>query len=72
MAYSFNTQKVASFKFDGTLQTPLNVPSINGQEADANVIISGIKGMLWIAGAEDDYDPERAVRTVKQNVNYDD
>lgn len=68
MAYQFRTNKVASFKLEDENLKSWTVANINGQESSASVIVSGIRGLLWIAGKEDDYDYTQAFRTVKQNV----
>lgn len=73
MAYSFQNQKVASFKIGdelGNVQT-LNLAGVNGSESSADTIVNGVKGLLWIASLEEDYEYTTGVRTVKQSVNDD-
>ena len=73
MAYSFQNQKVASFKIGdalGEVQT-LNLAGVNGTESSANTIVNGVKGLLWIASLDENYEYTTGIRTVKQSVNND-
>lgn len=70
MAYSFSTQKVASFKFEASENSSaLTINGIDGTQASADTIIGGIQGLLWIGNLHENYEPTDGVRTVKQNVN---
>lgn len=69
MGYVFTNESVASFKFEGASKLTLN--NINGSEQDANVIVKGVRALLHIGSIEDRYNPEDAIRSVKQNVDYD-
>lgn len=72
MAYSFETQRVANFKLGGDLDANnLSLNGVNGSESSANVIVNGVKGLLWICGEEENYTYDSGVRTVKQNVRED-
>ena len=73
MGYKFETQPVASLKFQGNTSDngALNIAGINGSLESADSIISGIQGLLFIGDLVEAYDAEDAVRTVKQNVVAD-
>lgn len=71
MAYSFQNQKVASFKLNSTVMPTITLNGVNGSESNANTIVNGVSGLLWIASLNEDYDYTDGVRTVKQSVNDD-
>ncbi len=67
--YVFETQEVATLKFEGiSAATTMNISNISGTVTSAQTIINGVKALLYIGDLQDRYDPEEAVRTVKQNV----
>lgn len=68
MAYQFRTNKIASFKLEDEDLKSFTIANVNGQESSASVIVDGIRGLLWIANKQDDYDYTNGFRTVKQNV----
>lgn len=68
MAWVFDNQRSATLKFTKK-NAELSIPGINGEITDANVIVNGVTLLLNIGGIAEKYDPEDAVRTVKQNVN---
>lgn len=71
MAYTFQNQKVASFKLNSDVISPITLNGVNGSESNANTIVNGVEGLLWIASLNEDYDYTEGVRTVKQSVNND-
>lgn len=73
MAYTFRNQPIASIKLTGVASgLEMSLGNINGQETNANTIVNGIKGLLYIANVhgEEQFYPTEAIRTVKQNVGY--
>lgn len=69
MAYVFETQGVATLKFDsGNPATTMTVSNISGTVSSAQTIINGVNALLYIGNIQENYDAEDAVRTVKQNV----
>jgi hypothetical protein len=66
MAYQFRTNKIASFKLEDENLKSWTVANVNGQESSASVIVSGIRGLLWIAGKEDDYDYTQAFGRIRK------
>lgn len=69
MAYIFESENVASVKFDKNKNSEeITISGINGKEQDANVIINGLTLLFKIGGIEDRYNPTAAIRTVKQDV----
>lgn len=71
MAYSFQNQRVASFKLNSNVMPTITLNGVNGSESNANTIVNGVSGLLWIASLNEDYDYTDGVRTVKQSVNDD-
>lgn len=71
MAYTFVKENVGSFKFNGaTDQSTLNLTGINAT-LDADTVIYGINGLLYIAGRQNDFDALTGIRTVKEDVDED-
>lgn len=70
MAYYFETQEAANFQTIRTDGTKVNLKGINPTEADANVICEGVSSLLAIGKVSATY--ENAIRTVKEDVNYED
>ena len=69
MAYVFETQQVASLKFDSdNPATTMTISNISGTIASAQTIVNGVNALLYIGNLQENYDPEDAIRTVKQNV----
>lgn len=73
MAYKFQNQNVAKFNLGGDLDPhTLSFNGITGDSesdgSEAQTIVNGIKGLLWICGEEASYNYESGIRTVKQNV----
>lgn len=69
MAYVFETQQVATLKFDsGNPDTTMTISNISGTVSSAQTIINGVNALLYIGNIQDNYDAEDAIRTVKQNV----
>lgn len=69
MAYIFETQDVATLRFDsGNPATTLSISNISGTVSSAQTIINGVNALLYIGDLQENYDPEDAIRTVKQNV----
>lgn len=69
MAYIFETQEVATLKFDsGNPASTLSISNISGTVASAQTVINGVNALLYIGNLQESYDPEDAIRTVKQNV----
>lgn len=69
MAYVFETQEVATLKFDsGNPATTMTISNISGTVSSAQTIINGVNALLYIGNIQENYDAEDAVRTVKQNV----
>lgn len=69
MALVFETQEVSTLKFDsGNPASTLNISNISGTVQSAQTIVNGVMALLYIGNLQDDYDPEDAIRTVKQNV----
>ena len=71
MNYEFTTDKVGSMKlqdFHNTTGKTFKIEGVDAQIADANVVISGINQLLGIVNFQNEYDPEKAIRTVNQNV----
>lgn len=67
MAYVFENQEAATLKFDDGNKS-LTISNISGTVTSAQTIINGVTALLYIASLDQDYDPEDAVRSVKQNV----
>lgn len=75
MTYEFTTEKVGKIKlqnFGGNANKTLTLEGIDGQQADANIIIGGVNQLLTIVNFQGKYDPEDAIRTVNQSVNAKD
>lgn len=71
MAYVFEKEKVATFKFVGdTKEATLSLNGINGENT-APIIVQGIQGLLYIGNLITRYEPTDGVRTVKEDVNDD-
>lgn len=68
MAYEFENQESATFKFDDGNGNTLTVKNVSGKVTSADTIVRGVQCLLWIGGLENEYNPEDAVRTVKQDV----
>ena len=71
MAYVFTNQDSATFKFT-TKNAELSVNGVNGTEQSADVIVNGVMALLHIGGISTRYNPEDAIRTVRQNVDLND
>lgn len=67
MAYIFESEEAATLKFDDGNKS-LTINNISGTVTSAQTIINGVRALLHIGGIENRYDPEDAVRSVKQNV----
>lgn len=68
MSYQFQRQAVSSFKFEGNAGRSITLSGINGQQTDANIIVSGIQGLLWLGNQVSYYSATDATRTVKESV----
>lgn len=74
MAYVFEQQPAATFKFEGKTAGAINgAMTMNGisPSATAPNVITGIRGILYIANLINKYDPLDGLRTVKENVDTD-
>lgn len=71
MAYVFERNEVATFKFQDNQHGNLTLKNISGTETDANIIINGIRGLLWLVGEENTYDPRLGFRTITEEVEED-
>lgn len=67
MSYVFENEEAATLKFTEPNNT-LTINNVSGTVTSAQVIINGVRALLHIGGIENRYDPEDAVRSVKQNV----
>lgn len=69
MAYQFEKETAASFKFGGT-QGSIGKLTLNGINAneDAQTVITGIQGLLYIVNRVNSYNPLDGIRTVKEDV----
>lgn len=71
MGYYFDNEHSATVKFNRK-NNELSLNGINGAETNANVIVNGINLLLSIGGISSRYDALDAIRTVKQDVKYQD
>lgn len=70
MAYSFQTERVASFQLDayalsGNKQT---LKGVDGTQTNADIIVGGIQQLLGIVGWTERYDPTDAKRTLDERI----
>lgn len=71
MAWVFNTQEAANFNtMINQTGNRINIPGVNATEQDANIICNGIDSLLAIGGRSSIH--EEAIRTVKDDVEYQD
>jgi len=70
MAYEFETENTATFKFTKSTmtQSTLTLAGINSSVSSAQTIVNGIQRMLWITDQVGSYEPTDGTRTVKQDV----
>ena len=71
MTYEFTTDnvgKVTVNNFRGIYGKTLILHGVDAQQSDANIILGGINQLLSIVNFQNQYNPERVVRTVNQNV----
>lgn len=70
MAYTFATQRTATFKFAKSEDTEraLSFNNVNATLTSAQTIINGAQRLFWITDQVSDYEPTDATRTVKQDV----
>lgn len=66
MAYQFEKEASSTFKFTG-LDAKLNITGVNST-LTADSVVSGLQGLLYIAGALDKYDVLDGVRVVNEDV----
>ena len=75
MAYVFDKQEAASFKFQGKTAAAYNgaltLNGVSGSQQNAATVITGIQGLLYIGNLIGQYDPLDGIRTVKENVDND-
>lgn len=75
MAYVFDKQESASFKFQGKTAAAINgaltLNGISGSQQNAATVITGIQGLLYIGNLIGKYDPLDGIRTVKEDVDND-
>lgn len=71
MGYRFARQKVSSFQIaENSAQGKTTFAGVDGEQADANVIVGGVQQLLSIVGWQNKYNPLDALRTVKENVEH--
>lgn len=69
MAYTFEKEASAKFKFNGENKLTLN--GISGTQQSADTIVAGVQGLLYIGNLIDSYNPTDGIRTVNEDVNDD-
>ena len=71
MSYVFQRQKVSDFRLNqfSDSKDKMTLNGVDGEQADANVIVNGIQQLLSVVGWQNRYDPTDAQRTVKERVS---
>lgn len=68
MAYVFNKETAAQFKVTGPEKT-VTLKGINSQVTSADTIVSGLKGLMYLANTQDDYHWSTGIRVVNEDVD---
>lgn len=75
MAYTFTKENAATFKVTGGsgsgLEEKLTLKGINSLVESADTIVAGVQGLLYIADRANDYNWGHGIRTVNEDVDYD-